>query len=242
MNVREPSFTGRRRIYLGDATGSGRLRLDALARFLQDVASDHAEQAPIADDTGWVLRRMEVDLERLPTIYEDLELTTWCSGVGGRWAERSTAVADTREVAGGICAMARAIWVYISIDTGTPRPLPEQFFATYGEDVRKMKVSARLHHPAPPENAASRAWPLRTADFDVFGHVNNAVYWAAVEDELARVRAGRRVGHAEIEFRAGIDPGDEVDVVVDAGDSLAVWWMVGADVRASARLDFAPSD
>jgi acyl-ACP thioesterase len=234
------TFSERRRVYLGDATMSGRLRLDAFARYLQDVATDDVEDAHLADDTGWILRRMELVVHRLPTIYEDVELTTWCSGVGGRWAERSTSLADTREVAGGVCITATAVWVHIRIETGTPLSLADEFFAVYGDDVRKQKVSARLTHPAPPPGARRRPWPLRSADFDVFGHVNNAVYWVAVEDELVAWRDGRRITGADIEFRSGVDPGDEAEIVTSAdGDELWLWFVVGDDVRASARVRVA---
>jgi acyl-ACP thioesterase len=235
-------FTSRRRIFLGDASMSGRLRLDAIAQFLQDLASNDAEDADLDHGRGWILRRMELDVARLPTIYEDVELTTWCSGVGGRWAERSTSIADTRAVAGGVCAVARAVWVYVDLNTGTPRSLEPSFFSVYGEEVRTQKVSARLRHPAPPPEAKRRPWPLRVTDFDVFGHVNNAIYWSAVEDELAEWLQARRIGHCEMEFRAGVDPGDRPDLLVDAGpEVLALWFVVGDDVRASAQIHRQPT-
>jgi acyl-ACP thioesterase len=236
-------FTTKRRVFLGDASMFGRLRLDSLARFLQDLATNDAEDADdVAGDRGWILRRMDLDVNRLPAIYEDLELTTWCSGVGSRWAERSTSLADTREVAGGVCVLARAIWVYVDLETGAPVSLPPRFFEVYGEDARRHKVSAKLKHPAPPADAKRRPWPVRIADFDVFGHVNNAVYWSAVEDELADWLDGRRIGPCEIEFRAGIDPGDVLEVAVDASsnDSLALWFLVGDEVRASVRVETQP--
>ncbi len=102
----ERTFTTGRRIFLGDASMTGRLRLDALAKYLQDLATNDAEDANLDHGRGWILRRMELDVHRLPAIYEDVELTTWCSGVGGRWAERSTSIADTRALEGGICAVA----------------------------------------------------------------------------------------------------------------------------------------
>jgi len=235
------TFTTGRRVFLGDASMSGRLRLDALAQFLQDLATNDAEDADdVVDDRGWILRRMELDIRRLPSIYEDLQLTTWCSGVGGRWAERSTTLADTREVFGGVCVVARAVWVYIDLATGTPLSLPANFFDVYGEGPRAHKVSARLRHPAPPAEVKRRPWPVRITDFDVFGHVNNAIYWSAVEDELAEWLDGRRIGKCEIEFRAGIDPGDAPELAVDASDELALWFMVADEVRASVRVQTLP--
>ena len=81
-----------------------------------------------------------------------------------------------------------------------------------------------------------RPWPVRVTDFDVFGHVNNAIYWSAVEDELAEWLDGRRIGKSEIEFRAGIDPGDAPELAVDASDDLSIWFMVADEVRASVRV------
>ena len=224
-------FTQTRRVFLGDASMSGRLRLDGLAQFLQDLAANDAEDAEVVRDRGWVLRRMELDVTRLPAIYEDVVITTWCSGVGSRWAERSTRLDDTRALEGGVCVEAKALWVYIDLATGAPVPLSDTFHEVYGHGV--PKVRARLQHPGPPADAKRRPWPLRITDFDVFRHVNNAVYWSAVEDELATWLDGRRIGHCEIEYRAGIDPGDVPELAVVAGEQLALWFMVGDEVRAS---------
>ena len=159
------TFTSGRRIFLGDASRTGRLRLDALAQYLQDLATNDADDANLDHGRGWILRRMELNVLRLPTIYEDVELTTWCSGVGGRWAERSTQIADTRALDGGMCAVARAVWVYVNLDTGQPLSLAPSFFEVYGEDVKKHKVSARLQHPAPtPEATRSLMSTSPTSD------------------------------------------------------------------------------
>ena len=58
-------------------------------------------------------------------------------------------------------------------------------------------------------------FPLRFTDFDVLDHVNNAVYWEAVEEELARRRELRAPLRAELEHRAPIEPGAEVEVVIE---------------------------
>ncbi len=89
-------------------------------------------------------------------------------------------------------------------------------------------------------NGSSTRWPLRATDLDVLGHVNNAAYWAPVEQELAR-RGRPLVRRAEIEFRAGLDEGDEVDLAIaDQPDGFACWLCVAGDVRASMLLEFRP--
>ena len=241
------TFVADQRVRLGDVTMGGRLRLDAFARYLQDIAADDAAEAHLPDDRGWILRRMTYEIARLPTIYEDLEVTTRCTGVGGRWAERTTTIVghelnDTRTaLQQGVLVTARAVWVYVSVDTGAPRSLPEEFFVAYGDAVRANKVSARLSHPSPPSDAPRVAWALRSTDFDVFGHVNNALYWVPVEDFLAGAGAGNGVVRATIEFGVGVDPGEQCDLAeVVTDEEFAVWFLVGEEVRASIRVELAP--
>ncbi len=218
---------------------AGRLRLDAIAAYLQDVAADDAEDAHLPEGRAWVLRRTALRIERLPVLYEDVGITTWCSGVGGRWAERSTTITGARGVGErGVCVEATAVWVYVDLHSGAPQVLPPEFYAAYGDGVRAHKVSARLTHSGPPDAAPRSAWSLRATDFDVLGHVNNAVYWAAVEGLLTERLDGRRVVGAEMEFRAGVDPGEVAQLAVhEEGGRIGTWFLVGDELRASALVD-----
>ncbi len=239
------TYTMRQQVRLGDANRHGRVRLDALARYLQDAATEDTAEADMPRDRGWVLRRMDWDIGRFPTIYEDLEIVTRCTGIGGRWAERTTTIAgvdglkeDWSGLAHGTLITVRAIWVSIDLATGAPQALTPEFFAAYGDAVRAHKVSARLTHPAPPAGASRAGWPIRSTDIDVFGHVNNAIYWVPIEDHVEAVESDPRLTRATIEFGGGIDPGEQCDLVTDvSGDELAMWFMVGDDVRASVRAE-----
>ena len=236
--VPERTFARERRIYLGDATVSGRLRFDAIASYLQDIAADDSHDAGFELGVGWILRRLELDVERLPRVYADLSLVTSCTGTGRRWAERTTTLTDVRR-GGGAGVTARGLWVCVDAMTGASQPLPPEFFTVYGEAVRHRTVRAKLTIPAPPPGLPSSPWPLRLTDFDVFGHVNNAIYWSPVEERLPGWLQGRKVTSAVIEFGGGIDPGDEPRIVesIDADDDLlALWFVVGDEVRASVQV------
>ena len=221
-----------RHVGLADVGPDARARLDALARIVQDVSDFDAASAPIEGMGVWILRRLEIEIAATPRFRADVTATTWCSGVGARWAERATQL----HVGDRLCAEATSIWVHTDPERGVPTPLPPDFDAVWGATAEGRKVSARLRHPRPPSDAPRRPWPLRATDLDVVGHVNNAAYWAAVEDELAR-RGRPRVRHAEIEFRTGLDLADAVAVAV-AGteDGFAAWLCVDGDVRASVLI------
>jgi acyl-ACP thioesterase len=56
-------FSARRPIRLSDTDATGRLRLDAVARYLQDVAADDVLDAGWAPDEHiWVVRRSNLDV------------------------------------------------------------------------------------------------------------------------------------------------------------------------------------
>lgn len=230
------------RVRLGDVTPRRRLRLDAVARYLQDVASDDGDDAKLPAGAGWILRRVDLAIDRLPALDDGVVLETRCTGVGpgARWAERTTTIAGARD--GDVAVTARAVWVYLDLGTLAPRALPPEFFAVYGDAVREHRVSARLTLPQPDPAAVRAPWPLRRTDIDVYGHVNNANYWAAVEEWLGGPGAGRRIDGATIEYGGGVAPDEQCDVAVHAEDTATTFWfLVGEETRAAARVRFAPS-
>jgi acyl-ACP thioesterase len=228
-------FEGRRRVRLGDVSPGGRLRLDALARYLQDVSNDDTRDAGLVDDVTWVVRRVLVEIEKFPVLGEELDLATFCGGVGPRWAERRVIVRGDR----GGHVEAATLWVFLD-PAGRPAPLPPGFLVLFGEAAAGRKVRARLHHGDPPAAAlaAPRSWPLRFTDFDVLGHVNNAAYWSPVEEALAARRQLRAPLRAELEFRTPLELGAAVSLVMVDGEdgSLALWLCDGEQVAASARV------
>lgn len=173
-------LTTHRSVRLGDVTPSGRARLDALARYLQDAANDDSTDADLPARMAWVVRRTEIEVGQPPTFREDLDLVTWCSGTGGRWAERRTSITGSD----GARVEAAAIWVHIDVDTGRPKSLSPEFFDIYGKAAEGRKVKARLTHDDLPDDQrglTSVPWTVRSVDIDLFGHVNNAVSWALLE-------------------------------------------------------------
>jgi acyl-ACP thioesterase len=114
----------------------------------------------------------------MPELGERVALRTWCSGVGPRTAERRTTLEGDR----GGAVQAVAVWAHLDPQTGLPARLSESFHEVYGPSAGPGRPDHRLRHPPPPEDAERLPWTFRAADLDVAGHVNNAVYWEALEE------------------------------------------------------------
>ena len=222
-------FTHRDRVMLGDVSPGGRARLDAFARWLQDAAYDDALDSGIDQEGAWIVRRMVLRVLRFPRLLDPIEVATFCSGTAALWAERSSVVRSGDEP----LAHAVAVWVHLEPDGSRPRPLPGGFDAVYGPSAGGRRVRARLHHPAaPPSGAVTRPWRFRAADLDPAGHVNNAVFWAALEEELVADEPAGGL-KAEVEHRAPASTG--AGAIHHAG---TMRWITGADgaVTATFRL------
>lgn len=220
-------FTAQRRVRWGDADPSGRLRCDAVARYLQDISNDDSRDAGIAS-IRWVVRRTTIAVVVPVRVGEELTLTTFASGIGAGWAERRTVLAGHR----GGRVEAASTWVAVD-GAGRPTRLDADFLDVYGATAGGRRIHARLRNPAPPPGVRRRPWPIRSTDLDGLGHVNNAATWEPVEDELDRI--GVVPAGAVLEHGAGIGPGDGVEVAsAEVPGGVAVWLLVGDDVRASA--------
>lgn len=228
-------FEATRRVRLGDVSPGGRLRLDAAARYLQDLSADDTADSGLEDAEAWVVRRTVIEVRTFPRYQEPLRLATWCSGIGSHFAERRISIQGER----GGAVEAATTWVHIDFDSGRPSRVPGSFAALYGASTGGRKASARLSHADPPEHPDLRApWPLRFTDFDVLDHVNNAAYWEAVEETLADHRDLRAPLRAVVEHRSALERGaDAIRTVVREGDRLAVWLSDGSTVAASATVD-----
>lgn len=230
------TFSARRRIRLSDMDARSRLRLDAVARYLQDIAIDDVEE------TGWGLpqhlwfiRSIRIDV--LAPFVDDraLELVTWCSGLAPIAAGRRWSLAGDR----GGRAEVDSVWIHLGPDE---RPARLDGFGIYADATGGRRVTTKLELPDPSAGGRSWSWPVRVTDIDLHGHLNNAAYWKAVEERLARRGPDpSQPLRALLEYRQPIDVDDEVEIVESPEDGRVHMAFVapgGKDrVKAVARIE-----
>ncbi|RDI73862.1 Acyl-ACP thioesterase [Gaiella occulta] len=228
------AFAARRRVRLSDLDACGRVRLDAVARFLQDAAIDDVQETGWGlPEHLWFVRRIRVDVLAPLLDDRDVEVVTWCSGLAALAAGRRWSLTGDR---GGRVEV-DSVWIHLGPDQ---RPARIEDFGVYAEAAAGRRASTKLRLPDPPAGAARSPWPPRTTDVDLHGHVNNAVYWQAVEDRLAGCAIDlRRPCRAQLDYREPIDLADDVQLA-EFGDGAGRYLAFAVDERVKAVAALGP--
>lgn len=254
-------FTADYRVRTGDIDQDMRVRLDSLARYLQDVANDHIEVVPFGKtDPFWIIRRTVIDVLEPITWPSDFSVERWCGALSTRWTNmrvRISATSGTNEFnpeprPNGLVET-EAFWINMN-SAGLPSRISDLAMDTLtpmtDEHRLRWKAMNPGKAPAPEElSLPDREHVLRITDFDPFKHLNNAAYLEAVEDELVDhpdLLAGPH--RAVIEYLRPIVPGTRVTIRRQRlADVLLVWIMIADDdgelqVAASVSVGTIPRD
>ncbi|MGI9557431.1 MAG: acyl-ACP thioesterase domain-containing protein [Solirubrobacterales bacterium] len=180
----------------GDATADGRAHLDAIVRWVQDVAYADVADIGLSEAGAWVVRRSDFLVRRVPQFGERLELATFCSAVGASIAERRTSVSGNH----GAEVEAAVMWVYIDAEERTPTSFSDEFVSIYAPSADGRRARSRLRHPRPPAHATETDWHFGASEVDLADHVNNVAFVRTVADLLLGTSASDGMA-LEAEYR-----------------------------------------
>ncbi|GFG73419.1 acyl-[acyl-carrier-protein] thioesterase [Mycobacterium botniense] len=236
---------------VADIDRDGRLRLDAAARHIQDIGQDQLREMGFEETHPlWIVRRTMVDVIRPITFSDMLRLRRWCSGTSNRWCEMRVRI-DGRK--GGLIE-SEAFWININRETQMPSRISDDFLAGLQRttSIDRLRWKAYLTAGSRDDALEIHEFPVRVTDIDLFDHMNNAVYWAVVEDYLAAhpalLKAPLRV---TIEHEAPVALGDKLEILSHVyapgtsdrcGPGLAdrtvttLTYAVGDEIKAVAAL------
>lgn len=252
-------FTTDYRVRTGDIDQEMRVRLDGIARYLQDIANDNIEVATFADsDPFWIIRRTVIDVLEPLTWPSELHLERWCGALSTRWTDMRVTITGTSKTnrfnpeprPNGLVET-EAFWINMNSE-GMPSRISDLAMDTLtpmtDEHRLRWKAMNPGKAPAPEElDLPDREHVLRITDFDPFKHLNNAAYLEAVEDELVDHQDLLDGPHrAVIEYLRPITPGTRVTVRRQRlSDALLIWIMTADDagelqVAASVSVGVIP--
>ncbi|MFF0495155.1 acyl-[acyl-carrier-protein] thioesterase [Nocardia aobensis] len=228
-------------VRLGDTDGDQRLRLDAVARYLQDIGYDHLKVVEDGDlHPGWIVRRTVIDVLRPIEFGDQVHLRRWPSALSNRWCNMRIQV---RSENGGLIETEMFL-IHVDIEAGRPARMTERFMAPMraatGEHRLRWRAALREHSG---DGGEVRPFPLRVTDVDRYGHVNNAVHWGAVEEALARFPDASAPPYRVILEHAGPVLGaDEVLIRARRDEvGLHVQLEVDGSARTLARIEPLPA-
>ncbi|WP_298440662.1 acyl-ACP thioesterase domain-containing protein [Gordonia sp. (in: high G+C Gram-positive bacteria)] len=231
------------RVRTGDVDQEMRVRLDGLARYLQDVANDNIDMTDFdGSDPFWIVRRTVIDVLQPITWPADFHAERWCGALSTRWTDMRVRLTSTSETnrfnpeprPNGLIESV-GFWINVN-DQGMPSRISDEALKILSEmtDEHRLRWKSLNPEQAPAADEVElpdREHVLRSTDFDPFRHLNNAAYLEAIEDELVDhpdlLDAPHRL---VIEYLRPITPGTPITLRRKRiNDCLYVWMLIGSD-------------
>lgn len=221
------------------------LSIPSLFRILQSSATTGAEEIgagkEATTDKGylWVLTRMEIRIQRMPTFMEKIKVSTYPSEQLGFFYFRHFFAKDER---GSDLFRVASTWALLE------------------EKTRKVVLHSPFSFPFPKEthpNELGRPEKLRAPEkgltpayqreitysmCDLNGHLNNVRYLELAVDAKSReFYAGHQISRILINFEKEIQEKEKVDIFIEEenDDSFLVVGRVNGEDRFLTQFDFA---
>jgi len=198
---------------MGDIDRTGRLRLDAAARHIQDIGQDQLREMGFEETHPlWIVRRTMVDFIAPIEFHDMLRMRRWCSGTSNRWCEMRVRI-DGRK--GGLIE-SEAFWIHVNRETEMPSRMSDDFLEGLSRttSVDRLRWKGYVKPGSRDDATEIHEFPVRFTDIDLFDHVNNSVYWSVIEDYLGShpdlLAAPLRVN---IEHEAPVALGDKLEII-----------------------------
>ncbi|MTK31248.1 hypothetical protein GL305_15020, partial [Nocardia seriolae] len=144
-------FDVTRRLGTVDMDENQNLRIDGIARHLQDAGVDHLIHMDALDThPHWIVRRTVIDVLQPITWPAQLRIRRWCSGISPRWCTmRARIDSDT----GGLIET-EGFWIHMNKDTMSPSRVADEFFdlmcTTTADHRLRWRQWLDTPHPPPP--------------------------------------------------------------------------------------------
>ncbi len=223
------------RLTTSDIDQDGRIRLDGVARYIQEVGAEHLLDAGHAEiHPHWIVQRTVIDVVEPLEWPSDISFARWCSGISSRWCSMRVRLRGSE---GGLIET-EGFWINMNKDTQTPSLISDEFFTRLATTTDNHRLKWRPWLDAAADGVTVTPFALRSTDIDHFRHVNNTVYWHGVHEVLARAGGPFEAPYRSVvEYRKPIQPQEAVDIVWRrSGGELRLWFVVADQVRAAGLV------
>jgi acyl-ACP thioesterase len=223
----------------GDIGDNLQLRLDGVARYIQEVGAENLLDAGEAEEhPHWLVQRTVIDVIEPIEWPNEVSFSRWCSALSTRWC---TMRVDLVGAEGGRVET-EGFWIAINERTLTPQRVSDTLVEKFASTAAEHRLKWRPWLSNPEEVDVERPFALRRTDIDVFEHVTNTAYWHAIHEVIAEVPDVCRPPYrAVVEYRKPIRYGEDVTLRwARSNDDVHIAIAVNDEVRAAALLRKLP--
>lgn len=176
----------------GDVDPNRIVKVSALQKIFQEVASDHTKILRVGfedlaeKNLSWVISRINTVIIRRPRLYENILVRTWPLRSGIVESERDFEIEDSD---GNVIMKATSKWCII--DSRTRKPIKMSEFSFREPDYISRRA---LEYSFPDyygknlseEKHLTFERKVRLSDLDLNGHMNNTIYVDMIFDVLTK--------------------------------------------------------
>ena len=203
------------RVRYSEISPDKHIDIEQVVKYFQDCSTfdsenigqglDYLEKAGYV----WLLAAWQVEVTRYPSMGEEIIIATWPHDTKGILAYRNF---EIRDLAGNRLVAANSIWFYMNCKTGIPKKLVEDDVKAYGcKEKLPIKYKSRKIK-LPDENGCKKEdFPVKKADLDTNGHVNNARY---IEMALEYIEEESSIISMRADYRKSAVLGDRIYPVI----------------------------
>ena len=175
------------KVRYSEADSKEKLTYAALLNYFQDSSTLHSEslgasgKALYENKMAWILSFWQICIEDMPTLSEDVVVSTWPYDTKGLFGMRNFCM-ETAD--GKRLASANSIWVLINTETGRPIRIPTEVSALYPDEPKLEMDYCERKILIPSEYEQKE--PIRVAGYfiDTNRHMNNGKYVMVAEEYL----------------------------------------------------------
>lgn len=223
------------RVGTSDIDEHMRLRLDGVARYIQEVGAEHLADAGLAEvHPHWIVLRTVIDVIKPIELPSDITFRRWCAALSTRWCSMRVQL----EGSDGGRIETEGFWLCVNKDTLTPSRLLDECIVRFGTTTDNHRLRWRPWLTEPVQDGVDTPFPLRRTDIDPFEHVTNTIYWNGIHEVLGQVPDLEKAPYrAVLEYRSPIKFGEPVIIRSDRdANAVRIQFTVGDDVRAAALV------
>lgn len=154
------------------------LKLNEMANLFQITASEHANLGGVGFkdlqeyNHSWVLSRMRIEIDELPSWLNKIEVNTWVEELRGAKSTRNFTIEREGKKLVGVSSL----WAIFNTETRRPDLL--QIDTTHIERFKELHATETAHQviDLSPEPTEKHEYVVQFADIDILYHVNNTRY------------------------------------------------------------------